>query len=100
MATPAPRTQPEAAPDPRAESAPNTAPSSASPGRRPTPEEIAREAYLIYQANGCRDGRDQDDWHEAEARLCDQPAARQTASPSQQAAAQLDEVDTKDRTPG
>ena len=35
----------------------------------PTPEEIAAEAYAIYVARGCDDGRDMDDWYEAERRL-------------------------------
>ena len=37
---------------------------------RPSPEQIAREAYLIYLAHGSEDGRDEDDWYEAERRLC------------------------------
>jgi hypothetical protein len=36
---------------------------------KPTLEEIAREAYAIYLANGSQDGRDFDDWLEAERRL-------------------------------
>ena len=36
---------------------------------RPTPEEIAEEAYKIYQARGSSHGRDVDDWLEAERRL-------------------------------
>jgi DUF2934 family protein len=35
----------------------------------PTPEEIAMEAYYIYCERGCYDGRDMDDWLEAERRL-------------------------------
>jgi hypothetical protein len=35
----------------------------------PTPEEIAAEAYAIYMARGCDDGRDQEDWYEAERKL-------------------------------
>jgi hypothetical protein len=67
---------------------------------RPSPEQIAREAYLIYLANGSRDGRHEEDWYEAEQRLGPSPWARQTGSTPQQAAAQLDDVDTRDRTPG
>ena len=37
----------------------------------PTPEEVAREAYLIYVAHGCEDGHDQEHWYEAERRLTD-----------------------------
>jgi hypothetical protein len=35
----------------------------------PTAEEIATEAYLIYEARGGEHGRDQDDWLEAERRV-------------------------------
>lgn len=35
----------------------------------PTPDEIAAEAYAIYMARGRDDGRDMDDWYEAERRL-------------------------------
>jgi hypothetical protein len=66
---------------------------------RPSPEEIAREAYLIYLANGAQHGRHDDDWYEAERRLSAE-TSRQSGSTPQQTAAQLDEVDTKDRTPG
>jgi hypothetical protein len=66
---------------------------------RPSPEDIAREAYLIYMANGAQHGRHDDDWYEAERRLSS-AASRQSGSTPQQVAAQLDEVDTKDRTPG
>jgi hypothetical protein len=67
---------------------------------RPSPEQIAREAYLIYLANGEVDGRHEDDWYEAERRLGVSAAPRQSGSTPQQAAAQLDDVDTRDRTPG
>lgn len=66
---------------------------------RPSPEQIAREAYLIYLSNGAQHGRHDDDWYEAERRLSDVPP-RQSGSIPQQTAAQLEEVDTKDRTPG
>ena len=36
---------------------------------RPTPEEIAAEAYRIYMGRGANDGQDLDDWLEAERRL-------------------------------
>ena len=36
---------------------------------RPTPEEIAVEAFKIYQGRGAGDGADLDDWLEAEQRL-------------------------------
>jgi hypothetical protein len=67
---------------------------------RPSPEQIAREAYLIYLANGEQDGRHEEDWYEAERRLGLSPGARHEGSTPQQAAAQLDDVDTRDRTPG
>ena len=35
----------------------------------PTPEQIAEEAYKIYQARGSSHGRYVDDWLEAERRL-------------------------------
>jgi hypothetical protein len=35
----------------------------------PTPEEIAEEAYKIYQSRGGSHGGDVDDWLEAERRL-------------------------------
>jgi len=35
----------------------------------PTPDEIAAEAYNIYCERGCEQGRDMEDWLEAERRL-------------------------------
>lgn len=69
---------------------------------RPSPQDIAREAYLIYLANGAQDGRHEEDWLEAERRLGSgtESTARQAGSTPQQAAAQLDDIDTRDRTPG
>ena len=67
---------------------------------RPTAEDIAREAYLIYLANGSQDGRAEGDWYEAEARLLGDPSERQSSATPQQAAAQLEAVNTRDRTPG
>jgi Protein of unknown function (DUF2934) len=67
---------------------------------RPSPEQVAREAYLIYLANGSQDGRHEEDWYQAEQRLGLSPGARHEGSTPQQAAAQLDDVDTRDRTPG
>jgi hypothetical protein len=67
---------------------------------RPSPEQIAREAYLIYLANGSQDGRHDEDWYEAERRLGVTSGTRQSGSTPQQIAAQLDDVDTRDRTPG
>ena len=67
---------------------------------RPSPADIAREAYLIYLANGSQDGRHDDDWYEAERRLLGGETPRQANATPQQAAAQLDAVDTRDRTPG
>jgi hypothetical protein len=67
---------------------------------RPSPEQIAREAYLIYMANGGQDGRHEEDWYEAERRLGMSTPTRQAGTNPQQTAAQLDDVDTRDRTPG
>lgn len=36
---------------------------------RPTQEQISMRAYEIYLANGAQDGRDKDDWFEAERLL-------------------------------
>ena len=49
---------------------------------------------------GSVDGRHEEDWYEAERRLGPSPYARQSSSTPQQTAAQLDDVDTRDRTPG
>lgn len=35
----------------------------------PTPEEIAAHAYVIWEHEGCPDGRDTDHWLQAEAQL-------------------------------
>lgn len=40
---------------------------------RPTPDEIAAEAYKIYQGRGASHGGDVDDWLEAERRLQKKP---------------------------
>jgi hypothetical protein len=36
---------------------------------RPTPDEIAAEAYRIYMGRGATNGQDLEDWLEAERRL-------------------------------
>lgn len=46
-----------------------TAISPVSFDQQPTCEEIAAEAYAIYEARGGHHGSDEDDWHEAERRL-------------------------------
>jgi hypothetical protein len=46
----------------------------------PTAEEIAAEAYAIYIAHGQADGRDIDDWLEAEQSLKARQAQRSTES--------------------
>jgi hypothetical protein len=66
----------------------------------PTREDVAREAYLIYLANGERDGNHEDDWYTAERRLRDGRSLRQGDATQEQAAAQLDDADTTVRTPG
>lgn len=35
----------------------------------PSHEQIRRRAYEIYQAGGCADGRDQQDWFRAEQEM-------------------------------
>jgi hypothetical protein len=89
---------PTAARSPQPETLHDTTPVASAEGR-PSPEEIAREAYLIYMANGAQHGRHDEDWYEAERRLS-AAASRQSGTTPQQTAAQLEEVDTKDRTPG
>ena len=66
----------------------------------PTREDIAREAYLIYLANGERDGNADDDWYIAERRLRDGRNPGQPSATQEQAAAQLDDADATVRTPG
>jgi len=39
----------------------------------PTEQQIAERAYQIYLANGCREGRAQDDWLQAQYELAQQP---------------------------
>lgn len=39
----------------------------------PTHQQIAERAYQIYLANGCREGRAQDDWLQAQYELAQQP---------------------------
>jgi hypothetical protein len=39
---------------------------------RPTPDEIAVEAYHLYMGRGGSDGQDMDDWLEAERRLSEE----------------------------
>ncbi len=48
------------------------------PGPQPTNEEIAREAYAIFEANGWSHGHDIEHWLEAERRL--QARTQQAAS--------------------
>jgi len=67
---------------------------------RPSPEQVAREAYLIYLGHGGQEGRHEADWYEAERRLGLTPGDGQDGATPQQATAQLDDVDTRDRTPG
>lgn len=39
------------------------------PPRRPTCEEIAQRAFELYEARGCVDGHDREDWARAEREL-------------------------------
>ncbi|MEO8076754.1 MAG: DUF2934 domain-containing protein [Acidobacteriota bacterium] len=48
-----------------------TAPDSPTGGRPVTVEEIARRAYELYEARGCTDGAQVDDWLLAEQQLAD-----------------------------
>jgi len=57
------KAQPTAAPESR-----SLAPSG-NGGTGPTPEEIAQAAYHRYLSRGAGDGRDFDDWLEAEREL-------------------------------
>jgi hypothetical protein len=41
----------------------------------PSPDEIAAEAYAIYQARGGDHGRHEDDWFEAERRVAERRRA-------------------------
>ena len=45
----------------------------------PSPDEIAAEAYCIYCERGCADGRDMDDWLEAERRISERRKRGATA---------------------
>lgn len=36
---------------------------------RPSHEQIAEKAYYLWEANGCKPGRDEEHWNEAEAQL-------------------------------
>jgi hypothetical protein len=47
----------------------------------PTHEEIAAEAYALYLAHGLQDGRDQEDWFEAERSLIERRAPRAADAP-------------------
>ena len=45
--------------------------------RPPTHEEIAAEAYVIYESRGGEHGQDTDDWLEAERRLRERSRSRE-----------------------
>lgn len=49
-------------------------PSDFAPVAAPTHEEIAQEAYAIYVERGCPDGRDEENWLEAEQMLLERRA--------------------------
>jgi len=53
---------------------------SAQKQMTPTQEEISAQAYAIYLANGGQDGRDQQDWFEAERVLMSAIATPPTRS--------------------
>ncbi len=85
---PAPKKDPTGAPR-RTRRAPNPKPTSAEIAAEaasiypdtfetpPAPDEIAAEAYAIYQSRGGNHGRHEDDWHEAERRLNDRRKSQQ-----------------------
>jgi len=62
-------------PPPAAQKAPpaaapaRTAATVATPGRAPTREEIAERAKAIWKAGGCKSGRDEQNWLQAERQL-------------------------------
>ena len=59
-----------AASDRKVNPTPLAAPGSASPApTRLTHEQVAARAKAIWLASGCRPGRDEQNWHEAEAQL-------------------------------
>ena len=60
--------------DPVAEKAALPLPSDPEPIAAPTHEEIALEAFAIYAANGYQDGRDVENWLEAEQTLLERRA--------------------------
>lgn len=45
-------------------------------------EDIAAEAYALWEARGCQEGRDLEDWLEAEQRLRDGANTRRAAAVS------------------
>jgi hypothetical protein len=70
MASPAPKSHPH--PDNAAIAEESAAIYPDTNAGRPTPEEIAAEAYHIYMGRGATDGQDMDDWLEAERRLSEE----------------------------
>ena len=60
--------------------------------RTPTHEQIAREAYAIYLANGARDGHDQDDWFTAERLLRSESGDERVTSRARQEQGQEHEL--------
>jgi hypothetical protein len=73
MATPTPKAQPQSYSHPHPDNAAIAEESAAiypdTNEGRPTPDEIAAEAYRIYMGRGASDGQDMEDWLEAERRL-------------------------------
>ena len=64
----------------------------------PTKQEIAAEAYALYLANGARDGRDLDDWLEAERELTARGQRGVGIERSEPIGEQLDADDSKKRS--
>ena len=46
----------------------------------PDREQIAQRAYERYESRGCEDGRDQEDWFEAEREFEQRPSRSATTS--------------------
>ena len=69
-AAPKPWSPPPAAQKAAPAAAPaRTATAVATPGRAPTREEIAERAIAIWKASGCKSGRDEQNWLQAERQL-------------------------------
>ncbi len=48
---------------------PTNSESTKQPASPPHEEQVATLAYLIWQSEGCPDGRDEEHWHQAKDQL-------------------------------